>query len=77
LTPSVVKLKSSGDRVTIGRTFDLTYIWKIIGDRLPVGDYGGRQEIIETMAPVGLVYQARTLPGIPVAMTAGIETLKV
>ncbi|MBI3040974.1 MAG: aminotransferase class III-fold pyridoxal phosphate-dependent enzyme, partial [Chloroflexi bacterium] len=44
---------------------------------LPVGAYGGRREIMEMMAPAGPVYQAGTLSGNPLAMTAGIETIKV
>ncbi len=58
-------------------TPDLTCLGKIIGGGLPVGAYGGRREIMEMMAPVGPVYQAGTLSGNPLAMTAGIETLKV
>lgn len=56
---------------------DLTCLGKIIGGGLPVGAYGGRREIMEMVAPVGPVYQAGTLSGNPLAMTAGIETLKV
>lgn len=56
---------------------DLTCLGKVIGGGLPVGAYGGRREIMEMMAPVGPVYQAGTLSGNPLAMTAGIETLKV
>jgi len=56
---------------------DLTCLGKIIGGGLPVGAYGGRREIMEMMAPTGTVYQAGTLSGNPLAMTAGIETLKV
>jgi glutamate-1-semialdehyde 2,1-aminomutase len=56
---------------------DLTCLGKIIGGGLPVGAYGGRREVMEMMAPVGPVYQAGTLSGNPLAMTAGIETLKV
>lgn len=56
---------------------DLTCLGKIIGGGLPVGAYGGRRDIMEMMAPVGPVYQAGTLSGNPIAMTAGIETLKL
>lgn len=56
---------------------DLTCLGKIIGGGLPVGAYGGRREIMEMMAPLGPVYQAGTLSGNPLAMTAGIETLKI
>jgi glutamate-1-semialdehyde 2,1-aminomutase len=60
-----------------GITPDLTCLGKIIGGGLPVGAYGGRKKIMEMIAPLGRVYQAGTLSGNPVAMTAGIETLKV
>jgi glutamate-1-semialdehyde 2,1-aminomutase len=60
-----------------GITPDLTCLGKIIGGGLPVGAYGGRREIMEMMAPQGPVYQAGTLAGNPLAMTAGIETLKI
>lgn len=56
---------------------DLTCLGKVIGGGLPVGAYGGRREIMEMVAPVGPVYQAGTLSGNPLAMTAGIETLKL
>ncbi|MBQ27609.1 MAG: glutamate-1-semialdehyde-2,1-aminomutase [Nitrospiraceae bacterium] len=54
---------------------DLTCLGKILGGGLPVGAYGGRREIMERIAPLGPVYQAGTLSGNPLAMTAGIETL--
>jgi glutamate-1-semialdehyde 2,1-aminomutase len=56
---------------------DLTALGKVIGGGLPVGAYGGRREIMEMVAPVGAMYQAGTLSGNPLAMTAGIETLKI
>lgn len=56
---------------------DLTCLGKIIGGGLPVGAYGGKREIMEKVAPLGGVYQAGTLSGNPLAMTAGIETLKI
>ncbi len=55
---------------------DLTCLGKIIGGGLPVGAYGGRRDIMQMIAPVGSVYQAGTLSGNPLVMTAGIETLK-
>lgn len=55
---------------------DLTVLGKIIGGGLPVGAYGGRQEIMDLIAPVGPVYQAGTLSGNPLAVTAGLATLK-
>src|SRR5512143_584455 len=56
---------------------DLTTLGKVIGGGLPVGAFGGRREIMEKVAPVGPIYQAGTLSGNPLAMTAGIETLKL
>lgn len=56
---------------------DLTCLGKVIGGGLPVGAYGGRKEIMARIAPEGPVYQAGTLSGNPIAMTAGIETLKI
>ena len=55
---------------------DLTCLGKIIGGGLPVGAYGGRREIMEQVAPLGGMYQAGTLSGNPVAMAAGLATLK-
>jgi len=56
---------------------DLTTLGKIIGGGLPVGAYGGRREIMELVAPSGPMYQAGTLSGNPLAMTAGYETLRI
>jgi len=56
---------------------DMTTLGKIIGGGLPVGAYGGRREIMEMVSPAGPVYQAGTLSGNPIAVTAGIETLKI
>ena len=55
---------------------DITCLGKVIGGGLPVGAYGGSREIMGNVAPSGTVYQAGTLSGNPLAMTAGIETLK-
>lgn len=55
---------------------DLTILGKIIGGGLPVGAYGGRKDIMDLIAPSGPVYQAGTLSGNPLAVSAGIETLK-
>ena len=55
---------------------DITTFGKIIGGGLPVGAYGGKREIMEKMAPLGPIYQAGTLSGNPLAMTAGLVTLK-
>lgn len=55
---------------------DMTCLGKVIGGGLPVGAYGGRKEIMEMVSPEGPVYQAGTLSGNPLAMTAGIETIR-
>jgi glutamate-1-semialdehyde 2,1-aminomutase len=57
-------------------TPDLTVLGKIIGGGLPVGAYGGRRELMQMIAPSGPVYQAGTLSGNPLAVTAGLETLR-
>merc|ERR1712151_523750 len=59
-----------------GVTPDLTTMGKVIGGGLPVGAYGGRKDIMEMVAPAGPMYQAGTLSGNPLAMTAGIKTLE-
>jgi glutamate-1-semialdehyde 2,1-aminomutase len=56
---------------------DITCLGKIIGGGLPVGAFGGRKDIMEMLAPSGPVYQAGTLSGNPIAMSAGIATLKI
>jgi glutamate-1-semialdehyde 2,1-aminomutase len=56
---------------------DLTTLGKIIGGGMPVGAFGGRRDIMERLAPLGPVYQAGTLSGNPVAMTAGLTTLRL
>src|SRR5581483_2746963 len=65
-----------GAQTLYGVTPDLTCLGKIIGGGLPVGAYGGPKEIMRWVAPAGPVYQAGTLSGNPLAVTAGIETLK-
>ena len=65
-----------GAQAYYGITPDLTTFGKIIGGGLPVGAYGGRLEIMQQIAPMGSVYQAGTLSGNPLAMAAGIATLK-
>lgn len=60
-----------------GVTPDLTCLGKIVGGGLPVGAFGGKQEIMEQVAPLGPVYQAGTLSGNPLAVAAGIETLRL
>lgn len=66
-----------GAQEKYGITPDLTCLGKIIGGGLPVGAYGGKREIMEQVAPAGPVYQAGTLSGNPLAVTAGISTLEV
>ena len=65
-----------GAQALYGITPDLTVLGKIIGGGLPVGAYGGRKEIMDLIAPAGPVYQAGTLSGNPLAVTAGLATLK-
>lgn len=60
-----------------GVTPDLTCLGKVIGGGLPVGAYGGKREIMEQIAPTGPIYQAGTLSGNPLAMTAGYTTLSL
>ena len=64
-----------GAQAVYGVTPDLTCLGKIIGGGLPVGAYGGRADLMERVAPAGPVYQAGTLAGNPLAMTAGIWAL--
>jgi glutamate-1-semialdehyde 2,1-aminomutase len=71
------RLARGGAQELYGITPDLTTFGKIIGGGLPVGAYGGRAEIMRMIAPSGAVYQAGTLSGNPLAMTAGYETLKI
>lgn len=70
------RLARGGAQELYGVKPDLTAFGKIIGGGLPVGAYGGRREIMQMVAPSGSVYQAGTLSGNPLAMTAGLETLK-
>jgi glutamate-1-semialdehyde 2,1-aminomutase len=70
------RLAYGGAQAVLGVKPDLTCLGKIIGGGLPVGAYGGRSDIMEMVAPSGPVYQAGTLSGNPLAMTAGIATLQ-
>ena len=70
------RLARGGAQERYGVIPDLTCLGKIIGGGLPVGAYGGRREIMELVAPSGPVYQAGTLSGNPLAMAAGLVTLK-
>jgi glutamate-1-semialdehyde 2,1-aminomutase len=66
-----------GAQERFGIVPDMTTLGKIIGGGLPVGAFGGRREIMETVAPLGATYQAGTLSGNPLAMAAGVATLGV
>ncbi|MBA2646671.1 MAG: glutamate-1-semialdehyde 2,1-aminomutase [Pyrinomonadaceae bacterium] len=70
------RLARGGAQKVFGVTPDITTLGKIIGGGLPVGAYGASREIMEHVAPAGPVYQAGTLSGNPLAMTAGLVTLK-
>ena len=70
------RVARGGAQALYGILPDLTCLGKIIGGGLPVGAYGGKREIMEYVAPQGPVYQAGTLSGNPLAMAAGIATLK-
>jgi len=71
------RLARGGAQARFGVTPDMTVLGKIIGGGLPLAAYGGRAEIMECVAPVGPVYQAGTLSGNPLAVAAGLETLKM
>ena len=71
------RVAPGGAQERYGVVPDLTTLGKIIGGGLPVGAYGGRREIMEMVAPTGPIYQAGTLSGNPLAMAAGLATLKV
>ncbi|NTU42594.1 MAG: glutamate-1-semialdehyde 2,1-aminomutase [Nitrospirales bacterium] len=71
------RVSYGGAQARFGIRPDMTCLGKVIGGGLPVGAYGGRNEIMSKIAPEGPVYQAGTLSGNPIAMTAGIETLRI
>ena len=71
------RISYGGAQAKFGITPDLTTLGKVIGGGLPVGAYGGRADIMAMVAPAGPMYQAGTLSGNPLAMTAGIKTLEL
>jgi glutamate-1-semialdehyde 2,1-aminomutase len=71
------RISYGGAQAKFGITPDLTTMGKVIGGGLPVGAYGGRSEIMAMVSPAGPMYQAGTLSGNPLAMTAGIKTLQL
>jgi glutamate-1-semialdehyde 2,1-aminomutase len=71
------RIAYGGVQEKLGVTPDLTTLGKVIGGGLPVGAYGGRRDIMSMVAPAGPMYQAGTLSGNPLAMTAGIKTLEL
>ncbi len=70
------RVHPGGAQALFDITPDVTALGKVIGGGLPVGAYGGRREIMQMVAPAGPMYQAGTLSGNPLAMTAGIATLR-
>ena len=70
------RVARGGAQERYGVTPDMTCLGKIIGGGLPVGAFGGKREIMEQVAPLGPIYQAGTLSGNPLAMTAGLATLR-
>ena len=70
------RVSYGGAQQYFGVTPDVTTMGKVIGGGMPVGAYGGRKDIMEMVAPAGPMYQAGTLSGNPLAMRAGIETMK-
>lgn len=70
------RVHPGGAQALYGIDPDLTCLGKVIGGGLPVGAYGGKREIMQTVAPAGPMYQAGTLSGNPLAMAAGIATLE-
>jgi glutamate-1-semialdehyde 2,1-aminomutase len=70
------RISAGGAQVLFGVTPDLTCLGKILGGGLPLGAFGGRGEIMDLLAPDGPVYQAGTLAGNPLAVAAGLATLK-
>src|SRR5262249_34652277 len=70
------RVARGGAQERYGVTPDLTMLGKIIGGGLPVGAYGGRRSLMERVSPSGPIYQAGTMSGNPLAMTAGLTALR-
>jgi glutamate-1-semialdehyde 2,1-aminomutase len=70
------RLARGGAQERLGVRPDITTLGKIIGGGMPVGAYGGKKEIMDFVSPVGPVYQAGTLSGNPIAMSAGLAMLR-
>ena len=71
------RVAAGGAQERYGVTPDMTTLGKVIGGGMPVGAFGGRADIMNVVAPAGPVYQAGTLSGNPIAMTAGLKTLEL
>ncbi len=71
------RLSLGGAQQYYGVTPDMTTLGKIVGGGMPLAAYGGRRDIMECVSPLGSVYQAGTLSGNPVAVSAGIETIRI
>ncbi len=71
------RVARGGAQELYGVTPDITTLGKVIGGGMPVGAFGGRRDIMEQIAPTGPIYQAGTLSGNPIAMSAGIKTLQL
>lgn len=71
------RISYAGAQGYFGIRPDISTFGKVIGGGLPVGAYGGRRDVMEMVAPAGPVYQAGTLSGNPLAMTAGLKTLEI
>ena len=71
------RVSLGGAQVAYAVQPDITCLGKVVGGGMPVGAFGGKREIMEQLSPLGPVYQAGTLSGNPVAMAAGLTTLKL